>query len=88
MLGAGVADIVLLLNKEFALLIVISLVIATPIAAFGMHRWLQDYAYRTPISWWVFALAGLAALAIASLTISYRVIRAALINPVENLRNE
>ena len=84
-LGAGVADIVLLLNKEFAVLIAIALAIATPIAAYGMHRWLQDYAYRTSISWWVFALAGLAALAIASLTISYRVIRAARINPVENL---
>lgn len=84
-LGAGVADIVLLLNKEFAVLIVIALLIATPIAAYSMNRWLQNYAYRTAISWWVFLLAGLAALAIASLTISYRVIRAARANPVDNL---
>jgi putative ABC transport system permease protein len=87
-LGAGVADVVLLLNKEFALLIAIALLIAAPIAAFGMHRWLRDYAYRTAISWWVFAVAGLSALVIASLTISYRVIQAARVNPVENLRTE
>ena len=87
-LGAGVADIVFLLNKEFALLIAIALLIATPIAIYGTRRWLQDYAYRTPVSWWVFALAGIAAIAIASLTISLRVIRAARVNPIENLRNE
>jgi len=85
-LGAGVADIVFLLNKEFALLIAIALVIATPIAAYGMNRWLLDYAYRTPVSWWIFALAGLAALIIASLTISVRVIHAARVNPIQNLR--
>jgi putative ABC transport system permease protein len=87
-LGAGVTDIVLLLNKEFAFLIGIALVIATPIAAYALHRWLQNFAYRTTISWWVFAAAGLSALAIATITISARVIRAALVNPVENLRAE
>lgn len=87
-LGAGVVDIVILLNKEFAILIAIALLLAAPIAGYGMHRWLQDYAYRTAISWWVFIAAGLAAITIASLTISLRVMRAALINPVDNLRTE
>jgi putative ABC transport system permease protein len=85
-LGAGIADIIWLLNKEFAGLIGIALLIATPIAGYGVHRWLENYAYQTTVSWWVFVLAGFAALAITALTISYRVIRAARANPVDNLR--
>jgi len=87
-LGAGVADIVLLLNKEFMALVGVALVLATPIAFLGMHRWLQNFAYRVTISWWIFALAGLITLAISTLTISLRVIRAALVNPTDNLHSE
>lgn len=87
-LGAGVADIVFLLNKEFVVLVSIALAIASPIAFMGLRRWLQSFAYRITISWWIFVLAGLIALTISLLTISLRVIRAALINPTENLRAE
>ena len=87
-LVAGVADIVFVLNKEFMVLVGIALVIASPIAFLGMHRWLQNFAYRIAISWWIFVLAGLITLAISLLTISLRVIRAALTNPTDNLRSE
>jgi hypothetical protein len=87
-LGAGVADIVFLLNKEFMVLVGIALVIASPIALLGMRRWLQGFAYRINISWWVFVLAGIITLTITLLTISLRVIRAALINPTDNIRSE
>jgi hypothetical protein len=87
-LGAGVADIVFLLNKEFMLLVGIALAIASPIALMAMRRWLQGFAYRITISWWTFVLAGLIILTISLLTISLRVIRAALINPTDNLRSE
>ncbi len=87
-LGASIADIVILLNKEFLVLIGIALIIASPMAFAGMDRWLQNFAYRITISWWTFVLAGVIALAITSLTISLRVIRAALINPTDNLRSE
>ncbi|HLZ86094.1 MAG TPA: FtsX-like permease family protein [Puia sp.] len=87
-LGAGIADIVFLLNKEFMVLVGIALVVASPVAFLGMHRWLQNFAYRITISWWIFVLAGLITLTISILTISLRVIRAALINPTDNLRSE
>ncbi len=87
-LGAGVTDIVFLLNKEFMVLVGVALAIASPIAFLGLHHWLESFAYRIAISWWVFVLAGLIALAISLLTISLRVIRAALLNPTDNLRSE
>jgi len=87
-LGAGITDIVYLLNKEFMALVGIALLIASPIAFVGLHRWLQNFAYRTAISGWIFIIAGVIALVITSLTISLRVIRAALINPTDNLRSE
>ncbi|HXB92857.1 MAG TPA: FtsX-like permease family protein, partial [Puia sp.] len=87
-LGAGVAHIVFLLNKEFLVLAGIALVIASPIAFLGMHRWLQNFAYRITISWWIFVLAGLIIVSISVLAISLRVIRAARANPTENLRSE
>ncbi|HXB05616.1 MAG TPA: ABC transporter permease [Puia sp.] len=87
-LGAGVGDIVFLLNREFMMLVGIALVIASPVAFLGMHRWLQNFAYRITISWWIFVLAALITLAISILTISLRVIRAALVNPTDNLRSE
>jgi hypothetical protein len=70
------------------ILVGIALALASPIAFLGMHRWLEGYAYRISISWWVFVLAGLITLAITILTINLRVIRAALVNPTDNLRSE
>jgi putative ABC transport system permease protein len=87
-LGASVSSIVNLLSLEFIKLVFIAFVIATPIAWFGMHKWLLDFAYRTNINWWVFAIAGFSALAIAFATISFQAIRAAVANPVKSLRTE
>jgi putative ABC transport system permease protein len=87
-LGASLQGIVQLLSKDFIRLVVIAFVIAAPLAWWFMHRWLEDFAYRTAISWWIFALAGGLALFIALFTISFQSIRAALTNPVENLRME
>jgi putative ABC transport system permease protein len=87
-LGAREVDIVGLLSREFLLLVAVAFLFAVPVAWWAMSRWLQNFAYRTAIEWWVFALSGLAALAIALLTVSYQSIRAALINPVRSLRAE
>ncbi|HVW15151.1 MAG TPA: ABC transporter permease [Mucilaginibacter sp.] len=87
-LGASVANITAMLSKDFLRLVVISLVVAIPIAWYAMYKWLQDYAYRIGMQWWVFALAGTVALAIAFITISFQAIRAALANPVKSLRSE
>lgn len=87
-LGASVSNIVGLLSTDFLKLIFIALVVASPVAWYFMHEWLQDFAYRVNISWWVFALAGLIALVIAFATISFQAIKAALANPVRNLRTE
>ena len=87
-LGGSVSDIVLLLTKDFAVLVLVAIVVATPIAWWGMHKWLEDFAYRTQLSWWVFALAGLAGLLFAMLTVSMQAIKAALLDPVKALRTE
>ncbi|MEM7512935.1 MAG: ABC transporter permease [Bacteroidota bacterium] len=87
-LGATVQNIFLLLTRNFVQLILISLVIATPIAWFGMSTWLQDYEYRISIGWETFLLAGLLTLFVAIITISYQSIKAAIVNPVHMLRNE
>ncbi|MBK8561921.1 MAG: ABC transporter permease [Saprospiraceae bacterium] len=87
-LGASMASIVGLLTKEFLSLVVIALVIASPLAYFFMNKWLQDFAYRIDIHWSVFALAGLAAVAVAFLTVSFQSVKAALANPVKSLRSE
>jgi putative ABC transport system permease protein len=87
-LGASVAQVVILLSKDFTRLVLIALMIAAPAAYLAMNRWLQDFAYRIEISWWVFALAGSVALFIALLTVSTQAIKAALANPVEALRYE
>ena len=87
-LGASVAGLVTLLSKDFIKLVFIAFVIATPIAYYFMDQWLQDFAYRIELQWWVFALAGLAAVGIALLTVSGQSVRAALANPVESLRSE
>jgi putative ABC transport system permease protein len=77
-----------LLSKDFLKLVLIAFVIATPVAWYFMHRWLQDFAFRVDIAWWVFALAGLLALCIAMLTVSFQAIKAALANPIQSLRTE
>ena len=87
-LGASVANITTMLSKDFLLLVVLSLVIASPVAWYAMTKWLQDYAYKTSIQWWVFVLAGVSAILIAFITISFQAIRAALANPVKSLRSE
>ncbi len=87
-LGASVTGIVQLLSKDFLKLVIISFIIATPIAWYGMSKWLQAFAYRIPLSWWMFALAGLIAVFIALFTVSFQAIRAALMNPVKSLKTE
>jgi putative ABC transport system permease protein len=87
-LGASVPNLVLLLSKEFALLVIVANLIAWPLAGYAMNRWLQGFAYRIDLNWSLFALAGGSALLIALLTVSAQAIKAALANPVEALRYE
>jgi len=87
-LGASAANIVYLFSREFIILIAIAFVIATPIAWYYMHKWLQDYVYRISISWWIFVAGGLVAVFIALATISFQAIKAASANPVRSLRSE
>jgi putative ABC transport system permease protein len=87
-LGASVSGIVGLLSKDFTLLIGIAAFIAFPLAWWAMYKWLLTFAYRTGIAWWIFLVAGFAALAIALLTVSIQTIRAAVANPVKSLRSE
>ena len=87
-LGASTKSIVLLLSKEFAKLVLIANLIAWPVAYFAIGNWLQNFAYRVDVSWWVFALGGILTLLIALLTVGYQAIRAALANPIEALRYE
>ncbi|MEO6630807.1 MAG: FtsX-like permease family protein, partial [Mucilaginibacter sp.] len=87
-LGASVSAIVGMLSKDFILLVFISIAIATPLAWWAMHNWLQGFAYRQNIQWWVVALAGVTALAIAIITISFQSVKAALTNPVKSLKRE
>ncbi len=86
--GARVAEMMAMLNKDFVKWVVIAFVIATPIAYYAMHKWLENFAYKTSLSWWIFALAGLLALGIALLTVSWQSWKAATRNPVEALRYE
>ncbi len=86
--GASIKEVMLLLNKEFIWTVVTAFIIATPIAYYSMTKWLENFAYKTALSWWIFALAGLSALAIALLTVSWQSWRAANKNPVEALRYE
>lgn len=87
-LGASVASIVALLSKDFLKLVLIAMVIASPIAGYAMHQWLQDFAYKIEIEWWMFALAGGLAVLVALVTVSFQSIKAALMNPVKSLRTE
>lgn len=87
-LGASVSGIVRLLSKDFVKLVIIAFVIAVPLGWYFMHKWLQGFAYRISIEWWVFAVAGLLALLIALITVSAQAVKAALANPVKSLRTE
>jgi putative ABC transport system permease protein len=87
-LGADIQNIVGLLSKDFIILVVISIVIATPVSWYAMGQWLEGFAYRMEISLWIFVLAGFMALSIAVLTISYQAIKSAVMNPVSSLRSE
>jgi putative ABC transport system permease protein len=87
-MGATVSGIVALLCRDFVKLVLIALIIASPLAWYAMNRWLADFAYRIDIEWWMFALAGLAAVVIALATVSFQAVRAAVANPVESLRSE
>ncbi len=86
--GAKISEILAMLNRDFVKWVVIAFVIATPIAYFAMQKWLENFAYKTDLSWWIFALAGLTALGIALLTVSWQSWKAATRNPVEALRYE
>jgi ABC-type antimicrobial peptide transport system permease subunit len=87
-LGASVFNLWQLLSKEFVILVFVSLLIATPIAYYFMHNWLQNYSYRTTLSWWIFIAAGVGAIIITLITVSFQAIKAALANPVKSLRTE
>jgi putative ABC transport system permease protein len=87
-LGSSVGGIVYLLSKDFLKLVIIALVVASPVAWYFMNKWLQDFAYRISIGWWIFLVAGAVALLIALFTVSFQAIRAAIANPVRSLRTE
>jgi putative ABC transport system permease protein len=87
-LGASVREMVGLLSKDFLKLVIVSCVIAFPIAWWSMNNWLQNYQYRTSIHWWVFGVAGISALLLAVITVSYQALKAALSNPIKSLRTQ
>lgn len=87
-LGASVSNIILLLSKDFMVLVTVSLLISFPVAWYMMNKWLTNYQYRTSVEWWVFAVAGISALAIAFITVGSKAMRAAQNNPVKSLRSE
>ncbi len=87
-LGASASSLFNLISKEFLLLVLIAMVIASPIAWISMNKWLQDYEYRVDISWWMFVVAGVLAIVIALITVSFQAIKASIANPVKSLRSE
>ncbi|MES1218364.1 MAG: FtsX-like permease family protein, partial [Bacteroidota bacterium] len=87
-MGASVQNLLIILSKDFMKLVLVAFVIAVPVTWLIMHNWLQDFAYRINISWWVFAIAGISSFVIALFTISFQAIKAALANPVKSLRSE
>ncbi len=87
-LGASIFNVWNLLSKEFALLVVFSFIVSVPFSYYFMHNWLQNYEYRTTLSWWIFAASGFGALAITLITVSFQAIKAAMANPVKSLRTE
>ena len=87
-LGANASAIMYMLSKDFLKLVLLSILIASPVAWYIMNHWLLDYAYRIKISWWIFVLAAVASLLIALITVSYQAVKAAFVNPVESLHSE
>jgi putative ABC transport system permease protein len=87
-LGASVPNIIALLSSYFIKLVLVAILIASPIAWYAMNRWLQGFAYKIDIVWWIFALAGLLTIGVALLTVGYQSIKAAVANPVKSLRTE
>jgi putative ABC transport system permease protein len=87
-LGANVSSIVAMISGSFIKLVLVSVVIATPVAWFFMSKWLQDFAYRISIGWWVFILAGIIAVVIAFATVGFQALKAAIANPIKSLRTE
>jgi len=87
-LGAGTASLFALLSRDFVLLVLMAFVIATPLAWWAMNSWLEDFYYRTPVGWWIFAVAGILAILIALFTVSLQAVRAVLANPTKSLRSE
>jgi len=87
-LGASISTIISLLSKDFLKLVGISIIIASPVAYWGMHNWIQNFAYRIDISWWMFVAAGGVAIVIALVTVSFQAVKAAVANPVKSLRTE
>jgi putative ABC transport system permease protein len=87
-LGASVLGITAMLSKDFLKLVILAIVIASPVSWYFMNHWLQDFAYRIHIGWYVFIITGIAALLIAFITISFQSIKAAIANPVKSLRSE
>jgi putative ABC transport system permease protein len=86
--GAKISDIIVLLNRDFVLMLVAAFLVATPIAWYTLHKWLQSFAYSTKLEWWFFILAVIIALGVAVLTVSLQSLKAATRNPVESLRYE
>ena len=87
-IGASTMNLLVLLSKDFLKLVLIALVIAIPLAWYLMDNWLKDFAYATSLEWWIFAVAGLLAILIAFLTVSFQSVKAALANPINSLRSE
>jgi ABC-type antimicrobial peptide transport system permease subunit len=87
-LGASLPNIVSLLSRDFLKLVLLANILAWPLAWWAMQRWLQDFEYRSPIGWWIFAIAGIGALLIALITVSFQAMKAAVANPVDALRSE
>ena len=87
-LGASIADIATLPSREFLQLVLVGFIIAAPVGWWAMNKWLEDFAYRIDIQWWIFAIAGLLTLAIALITIILQALRTTVSNPVKSLRSE
>ena len=87
-LGASATQILTMLSRDFVPQVLFAIIIASPVVWYFINQWLQSFAYRTTISWWVFALAGLGGVFIALITLSFQAIKAAIVNPVKSLRSE
>ena len=87
-LGASIADIIGLLSRDYIKLVVIAIILATPLAALGMSQWLEEFAYKITLDWWIFALAGAVALLIAFFTTGLQSVKAAMHNPAESLHSD